>query len=91
MKTYMIVERFYPEKLKELYRRFEEQGRLLPEGVFYVNSWIDENVEICYQVMQSESLDKLQEWIGNWDDLADFEIIPVIDSQEAKKKALERD
>lgn len=59
---------------------------MMPEGVTYINSWIDEKVEKCYQVMESESLDKLQEWIGNWSDLADFEIIPVINSAEAKAK-----
>lgn len=84
--TYMIIERFYPDKVKELYKRFEEKGRLLPPGVHYVNSWIDEKVEVCYQVMESESIEKLQEWIDNWIDLADFEIIPVISSVQAKEK-----
>ncbi|MDX1939320.1 MAG: DUF3303 family protein [Saprospiraceae bacterium] len=82
----MIIERFYPDKVKELYQRFEEKGRLLPLGVHYINSWIDEKVEICYQVMESESLEKLQEWINNWSDLAAFEIIPVISSAQAKAK-----
>ncbi|MBK7871526.1 MAG: DUF3303 family protein [Saprospiraceae bacterium] len=82
----MIIERFYPDKVKELYQRFEEKGRLLPTGVQYINSWIDEKVEICYQVMESESIEKLQEWINNWNDLAAFEIIPVISSAQAKAK-----
>jgi hypothetical protein len=82
----MVIESFCPDKVRALYERFETHGRMMPEGVTYINSWIDEKVEKCYQVMESESLDKLQEWIGNWSDLADFEIIPVINSAEAKAK-----
>jgi len=90
MKTYMIIEKFYPDKIKLLYQRFEEQGRLLPNGVHYVNSWIDENVETCYQVMESESKERLLEWISNWDDVATFDVIPVISSIEAKRKVFAR-
>jgi hypothetical protein len=83
---YMIIERFRPGKVKELYNRFSEKGRMLPEGVQYINSWINEDVSICYQLMQSETPGKLQEWISHWNDLADFEVIPVISSAEAKEK-----
>lgn len=85
----MIIERFYPDKIRELYTRFEDKGRLLPPGVVYLNSWIDEKVETCYQVMESESLEKLQQWVEHWNDLADFEIIPVISSAEAKAKVMD--
>jgi mannose-1-phosphate guanylyltransferase len=83
---YMIIEHFRPGKLKELYKRFDEKGRMLPEGVNYINSWINEEVSICYQVMESDAEEKMHEWIINWDDLADFEIIPVLTSAEAKQK-----
>ena len=83
---YMIIETFMPEKVKSLYKRFEEKGRMLPEGVTYINSWIDSQVSICYQVMESDSDEKIHEWISHWDDLADFEVIPVITSAEAKEK-----
>jgi hypothetical protein len=85
---YMIIERFHPHHLRTLYQRFDEKGRMLPEGVRYINSWIDENVTVCYQVMESESIEKLQEWVGRWNDLADFEIIPLITSAQAKEKVL---
>ena len=85
---YMIIERFHPGKIKELYKRFDEKGRLMPEGVVYISSWIDESVETCYQVMESESPEKLMQWINNWKDLADFEVIPVISSAQAKAKVL---
>jgi hypothetical protein len=87
---YMIIEKFYPEKIKELYAKFDKEGRLLPPGVQYINSWIDETVSICYQVMESETPEKLQEWINNWKKFAEFEIIPVIGSAEAKAKVFAR-
>ncbi len=83
---YMIIERFHPGKVKIMYLRFEEKGRMLPEGVHYINSWINEPVTICYQIMETESPEKLQEWIDLWKDLADFEVVPVISSAAAKKK-----
>ena len=86
--VYMIIERFHPGKVKELYKRFEENGRMMPEGVNYINSWINKQVSICYQVMETDSEEKLQKWISYWNDLADFEIIPVISSAEAKQKVL---
>jgi len=82
---FMIIERFHPGTVKLLYERFAEKGRLMPEGVEYINSWIDKNVSTCYQVMQSDSIDKIQVWISYWDDLADFEVIPVITSAEARE------
>lgn len=83
---YMIIETFHPNKVKLLYKRFEEKGRQLPEGVHYINSWINEDVTICYQVMESDAQEKINEWIQHWNDLADFTIIPVITSAQAKEK-----
>jgi hypothetical protein len=84
----MIIERYRPGKEKDLYKRFEEKGRMLPDGVLYINSWIDSDLRTCYQVMESETEQKLQDWISNWNDLADFEVIPVISSAEAREKVL---
>ena len=81
---FMIIEKFHPGKVKELYQRFEDKGRFMPEGVSYINSWIDSKIKICYQVMESDSEEKIHEWISNWNDLADFEVIPVITSVQAK-------
>lgn len=85
---FMIIERFREGKIKEIYKRFDEKGRLMPEGVHYVNSWIDEHVKVCYQVMESDSEEKIEEWIENWKDLTDFEVVRVITSAEAKEKVL---
>lgn len=85
---YMIIERFHPGKVKSLYQRFDEKGRMLPEGVHYINSRINEQVSICYQLMESDSVDSIRQWIGYWSDLADFEVIPVNSSAAAKAKIL---
>ena len=85
---YMIIERFHPGKVAALYQRFDERGRLMPEGLNYVNSWIDEGVTTCYQVMETADRALLDAWIANWDDLADFEVVPVLTSAQARAKAL---
>jgi hypothetical protein len=84
----MVIEKFKQGKVKDLYKRFEEKGRLMPDGLWYINSWITEDVSTCYQVMETHDIHKLHEWINNWNDFADFEIIPVITSQQAKEKVL---
>jgi hypothetical protein len=83
---YMIVEKFYKDKVKMLYRRFAEKGRMLPDRVTYISSWIKEDLSICYQLMESGNEEKIYEWISHWNDLADFEVIPVISSAEAKSR-----
>lgn len=87
---YMIIEKFHPGKEKAIYQRFDKKGRMMPEGVQYINSWINEQVSICYQVMECTTEEKLYQWIGCWNDLADFEVIPVLTSAQAKEKILSR-
>ncbi|MEO1263471.1 MAG: DUF3303 family protein [Bacteroidota bacterium] len=87
MKSYLVIEIYKAGKTEEIYERFSKKGRMLPQGVEYVNSWIEEDLKKCYQIMKSESEEKLIEWIEKWKDLVDFEIIPVIDSQEAAQRA----
>ena len=81
---YMVIERF--KDAPAIYQRFREKGRMMPEGLNYINSWINEPVTTCYQVMETDSVEKIHEWINHWFDLADFEIVPVISSPEAKEK-----
>jgi hypothetical protein len=85
----MTIEKFHNGKVKALYQRFEEKGRMLPDGVKYIDSWISEDVTVCYQLMESDTVEKLQQWIRHWNDLVDFEIILVISSAEARKKVLQ--
>jgi hypothetical protein len=83
---YMIIEKFHPGKVGTIYKRFDEKGRMLPAGVLYINSWINNDVSICYQLMEAVSEEKIHEWVSYWNDLADFDVIPVISSAEAKEK-----
>lgn len=80
---YMIIEHFRPGRAPEVYRRFRDRGRMAPEGLRYVSSWVDLGFGRCFQVMEAESEDLLREWTVNWDDLIEFEIVPVRTSAEA--------
>ena len=80
---YLVVETFRNADPVPVYRRFRERGRLAPEGLEYVDSWVTDDHRRCYQVMKCEDRAMLDEWISNWDDIVDFEVIPVITSQAA--------
>jgi hypothetical protein len=81
---FMVIEHFRPGRASEVYRRFREQGRMAPEGLRYVASWVDVKFERCFQVMEADSEMLLKEWTARWDDLIDFEIVPVRTSAEAQ-------
>jgi hypothetical protein len=85
---YMVIENFRPGKVGEIYRRLDESGRHMPSGLIYVGSWITDDLTMCYQVMECGDPALLDEWISHWSDLVDFEVIPVISSDEAKARAL---
>jgi hypothetical protein len=80
---YMVIERF--KDTPAIYRRLREKGRMMPEGLEYVSSWIDVDLRICWQVMRAEDDSLFQTWIDNWKDLADFEVIPVRTSAEVRE------
>jgi hypothetical protein len=79
----MIVEHFHDGDPVPVYRRFRDRGRLAPEGVTYVGSWVTSDLTRCYQVMECEERGLLDRWMANWDDLVSFEVIPVITSAAA--------
>lgn len=81
---YMVIEK-YKDK-EAVYKRFREKGRMMPEGVKYVSSWVAVDGNTCYQINESESEELLHEWACNWDDVTEFEFIPVISSQEMSDK-----
>ena len=80
---FMVIERFKPGKAPEIYKRFRERGRLAPDDVRYVASWVDMNFDRCFQVMEADNEERLHEWTRQWEDLTDFEIVPVRTSAEA--------
>jgi hypothetical protein len=79
---YMIVERFRGDPVP-VYRRFRDQGRLAPEGLRYLSSWVTQDLQRCYQIMECDDPRLLQTWIDRWKDLVDFEVTPVKTSAEA--------
>jgi hypothetical protein len=84
--SYMVIERFRNGDAVAVYRRFCDRGRMQPEGLKFVSSWIDDQKWICYQVMETDDPQKLEEWMQRWRDLVDFEVCPVITSHEALQK-----
>lgn len=87
---FLIVERFKGGDPTPVYERFDAQGRLMSDDIHYVASWITEDCTMCYQVMEAPTRESLNPWIAAWDDLVDFEVIPVINSAEAKVKVLNK-
>ena len=83
---YMIVEHFKGQDPIPVYRRFRDRGRLMPAGLEYVSSWVDEKLGRCFQLMETDDRGLLNQWIANWSDLAEFEIYPVITSKEAAER-----
>jgi hypothetical protein len=80
---YMVIENFRDGDPRPVYRRFRAQGRLAPEGLDYVSSWVTDDFKRCYQVMQCDDRSLLDEWMSHWSDIVDFEVLPVVTSAEA--------
>jgi hypothetical protein len=80
---YMVVERF--KDASAIYQRLHEKGRMMPDGLEYVSSWIDVDLKICWQLIRAEDESLFQRWIDNWKDLMDFEIIAVRTSAEVRE------
>lgn len=83
---YMVVEHFKDKDAAAVYRRFRDSGRMAPDGLSYVSSWVDETFERCYQLMETDDRRLLEVWMANWNDLVDFEVYPVITSKEAAER-----
>ena len=81
---YMIIEHFRGGDAAAVYRRFRERGRLAPDGLTYMSCWVDEKLERCFQLMETDDRRLLDRWISNWEDLVDFEVYPVITSEQAQ-------
>jgi len=86
----MIVEHFKNHDAVPVYRRFQSQGRMAPDGLQYVSSWVDASLERCFQLMETDDRRLIDEWIANWSDLVEFEIYPVISSAEALERVSAR-
>jgi hypothetical protein len=80
---FMVIERFHDGKAPAIYRRFRERGRMAPDGVTYLASWVDLDFRRCFQVMEPDGIEGVRQWAANWNDLTDFEIVPVRTSADA--------
>ena len=87
---YMVVENFRGGDPVPVYRRFRERGRLAPEGMKYLSSWVDEKLERCFQLMETDDRLLLDEWMGYWSDLVEFEVYAVVSSAEAAERVMQR-
>lgn len=77
MRKYMVVERFRPHCMDAVYERFEIRGRMLPAGLYYLNSWLSREHQVCYQLMETADASLFRQWTAQWDDLVEFDIIPL--------------
>jgi len=82
---FMVIERFKNRDAKAVYRRFRERGRGTPDGLKYVNSWIEANFDRCFQLMECDDARLLQQWVLQWRDLVEFEIVPVSPSRAVRE------
>jgi hypothetical protein len=82
---FMVIESFDPHRAVDIYRRFQESGRGAPEGLTYVDSWVDAGLDRVWQLMETDDPSLIQEWIAHWADLVDFEVVPVTKSAETLK------
>jgi hypothetical protein len=84
---FMVIERFRNRDAHAVYTRFRERGRMLPDGLTYVGSWVEKNFDRCFQLMECEDPQLLQVWAAAWQDLVEFEFVPVMTSSEAAEAA----
>ena len=79
---FMVIERFKNRDARAVYRRFRAEGRKAPDGLVYVGSWIEANFDRCFQLMECGDPRLLQQWVVQWQDLIEFEFVPVVPSKE---------
>ena len=77
MKKYMVIELFHRDCRDKIYQRFSEKGRMLPGGLCYIDSWLENDGDRCFQLMETENPDLFLQWISCWDDLTTFEVVEI--------------
>src|SRR5260370_34876144 len=79
---YMVIERFKNRDAKAVYRRFREKGRMAPDGLSYVDSWVETNFDRCFQLMECGDPRLLEQWADHWRGLGEFVFVPGHRAQE---------
>jgi hypothetical protein len=85
---YMVIEHFRDGAAPDVYKRFRERGRMMPDGLNYVASWIEPNFERCFQLMEWDDRTLFDKWASKWNDLMEFEVVPVLTSAEVQASML---
>jgi len=78
----MVIEKFKNRNARAVYSRSRERGRMLPDGLRYVDSWVESNFDRCFQLMECGDPRLFQQWVIQWQDIIDFEIVPVVPSKQ---------
>ncbi len=79
---FMVIEKFRYQDADAVYRRLSNKGRMMPEGMTFINSWVTADLDRCFQLMECANVALLQEWVAQWSDLIEFEILPVVEGKE---------
>ncbi len=79
---FMVIENFRNQDAKAIYARFGQKGRMMPEGLGFVGSWVSADLGRCFQLMEADNVALLQRWVVEWSDLIEFEIVPVVSGKE---------
>jgi len=82
---FMVVEIFRNQDAKAIYRRLHEKGRMMPDGLSFVSSWVTADLGRCFQLMEADDVTLLQRWIAGWSDLIAFEIVPVVEGKDTAR------
>ena len=80
---FMVIERFKNRDAAAVYRRFRERGRMTPDGLRYVESWVEHGFDRCFQLMECDDPRLFRQWVERWEDLVEFEVVPVLTSRQA--------
>jgi hypothetical protein len=87
---FMVIEQFRNQDAKSVYRRFRQKGRLTPDGLEFVNSWVAADLSRCFQLMECSDVTLFQQWVAEWSDLIDFEIVPVVPGKDTAAALADR-
>jgi len=87
---FMIVETYDRSKAPAIYERFEKKGRMIPDGLRFIDSWVSADLGRCFQLMECGNPRLVDEWISQWSDIVDFEVIRVVSSEVASELALNK-
>lgn len=83
---YMVIERFIDRNGAAVYQRFRERGRMAPSGLEYIGSWVEPNLDRCFQLMECADAALLEQWADHWRDIVEFEFVPVVTGKEMAER-----